>query len=253
MSPLSVWSSIRQTQWNFGDGSTASGPSVTHTYAKAGSYPVTVESEDVLGNAAKTSARITIAPRIERPEYQNWTVNGAITDKKLNQAIALPQGSAFNGRGELNTETGAGSVSGGVSIPPFTTTLRPFGLLPVELGMTLTEVGQLEGSISPNEAVPAAEVLAIPLRLELGITSVSVLGLTIPVTCASSEPMALELADTLSEEGVLSGKWSFAGSTVLPSLNCQHEFLSPLVGLLLSSMLSGPKNAYALSFATSGV
>jgi hypothetical protein len=251
VSPLSIWSTVGDTNWRFGDSSAAVGTDVTHTYAKAGSYTVTVESEDVLGNATKSSGQITIAPRIDRPEYQNWTLTGAIYDKRRGQAIALPQGSTFNGNGELNTETGTGSITGSVSLPPFKAGLKLFDILPVEVGLTLAEVGQLEGSISPNEAAPRTEALGIPLKLHLGITSLSMLGLTIPVACASSAPIVLDLADTLSDEAVLSGRWSFIGGTAIPRLNCQHGFLAPLVGLLVTSLLSGPEDAYALSFAPS--
>ena len=62
VSPLDVWSALGPTTWSFGDGSSVTGTSVTHTYAAAGSYEVTLESEDVLGNKTSTSSTIEIAP-----------------------------------------------------------------------------------------------------------------------------------------------------------------------------------------------
>jgi hypothetical protein len=61
VSPLDVWG-LGETTWTFGDGSSAAGTSVSHTYAAAGQYEVAVQSEDLLGSKASTSAVITIAP-----------------------------------------------------------------------------------------------------------------------------------------------------------------------------------------------
>ena len=59
-SVLDVWSPLGATTWNFGDGKSASGAAVTHAYAKAGAYSVTVTSADVLGNATSAGASVTI-------------------------------------------------------------------------------------------------------------------------------------------------------------------------------------------------
>jgi hypothetical protein len=63
VSPFDVWSALGTTSWSFGDGTSASGTSVTHTYAAAaaGSYHVTLTSADALGNTSSTSATITIS------------------------------------------------------------------------------------------------------------------------------------------------------------------------------------------------
>jgi len=62
VSPLDVWSALGETKWSFGDGAAATGTSVTHTYAAAGTFPVTLTSADALGNASSASATVTIAP-----------------------------------------------------------------------------------------------------------------------------------------------------------------------------------------------
>ncbi|HUA48631.1 MAG TPA: PKD domain-containing protein [Solirubrobacteraceae bacterium] len=60
-SAFDVWSLVQSTSWSFGDGATAPGPAVTHTYTHPGSYPVTVTSTDLLGNATSTTATIAVA------------------------------------------------------------------------------------------------------------------------------------------------------------------------------------------------
>jgi hypothetical protein len=61
VSPLDAWSALGGTQWTFGNDGTATGASVTHTFAAPGSYPVTVTGTDALGNTTKATRNVTIA------------------------------------------------------------------------------------------------------------------------------------------------------------------------------------------------
>ncbi|MDE3070780.1 MAG: hypothetical protein KGJ43_08645, partial [Acidobacteriota bacterium] len=81
----------------------------------------------------------------------------------------------------------------------------------------------------------------------LGITSLQILGLSIPLRCAATEPLSLALADTLTSEELLKGNWSFAGTTAVPSIRCEGGFLGRLFGWVLSGLLSGPGNPYSLA------
>jgi hypothetical protein len=67
VSPLDVWSASGETSWSFGDGTTANGTSVTHTYTAAGTYEVTLHSTDTLGNVTSTVGKITVAPPTATP------------------------------------------------------------------------------------------------------------------------------------------------------------------------------------------
>jgi hypothetical protein len=58
-SATDVWSAVGTT-WNFGDGGSAVGSSVGHTYSAPGTYQVSVTARDALGNAASTSRLIQI-------------------------------------------------------------------------------------------------------------------------------------------------------------------------------------------------
>ncbi|HEY0279301.1 MAG TPA: PKD domain-containing protein [Solirubrobacterales bacterium] len=59
--PSDVWSEVGPVTWSFGDGSTATGASVSHAYAEAGSYQVTVSATDAAG-VASTRAQTLIVP-----------------------------------------------------------------------------------------------------------------------------------------------------------------------------------------------
>ena len=57
------WSAVAAYRWVFGDGTTASGPNVSHTYAKPGSYAVTLTVTDAVGNATtRTATTAVVAP-----------------------------------------------------------------------------------------------------------------------------------------------------------------------------------------------
>jgi hypothetical protein len=60
--PFDVWP-ITSTTFAFGDGTGASGTSVSHVYGAPGVYPVTVSATDVAGNPVTAGGAISIAPR----------------------------------------------------------------------------------------------------------------------------------------------------------------------------------------------
>ena len=60
--PMDVWSVNGAVAWSFGDGSSASGASVTHTFSSPGTFPVTVIATDALGNASSSNGLVSIAP-----------------------------------------------------------------------------------------------------------------------------------------------------------------------------------------------
>ena len=79
VSPFDVWSLIAgAANWTFGDGESASGNQVAHTYSTAGSYLVTVRAQDTLQNETVQSETIVIEnpppppppPRHRRPHHR---------------------------------------------------------------------------------------------------------------------------------------------------------------------------------------
>jgi PKD repeat protein len=59
--PLDVWSPVLSEGFSFGDGASANGVSVTHTYSTPGSYQVTATATDVLGNATTVTRIVAIS------------------------------------------------------------------------------------------------------------------------------------------------------------------------------------------------
>jgi PKD domain-containing protein len=58
-----LWSSVASMAWDFGDGTTAAGPSATHAWSRPGTYTVTVSGSDTFGNSTARSGQITVAPQ----------------------------------------------------------------------------------------------------------------------------------------------------------------------------------------------
>ena len=61
VTPRDRWSGVSSTAWSFGDGAAASGISVSHTYARPGTYGVTVTSTDALGQETAAKRTVTVA------------------------------------------------------------------------------------------------------------------------------------------------------------------------------------------------
>jgi pimeloyl-ACP methyl ester carboxylesterase len=188
---------------------------------------------------------------VQQRELKNWVVSGTITPTKLRQPITLPEGSTFNGSAEVNTATGAGSVEGSLTIPPFAYTTRLFGLLPTTFSLTLTQVGAVKGTVAASETTPGDETLTLPVQLSMGVTSLKLLGLTIPAQCATAEPISLNLTATLTREELLEHGWSFSGTTALPRIKCEG-LLGNLFSGLLTILISSPENPYSIKVTAPG-
>lgn len=54
--------SLSTVNWSFGDGGSASGGAVSHTYSKPGTYAVKITASDAVGNASSVEKQVTISP-----------------------------------------------------------------------------------------------------------------------------------------------------------------------------------------------
>jgi hypothetical protein len=189
--------------------------------------------------------------------FKNWVASGTVTPKKLNEPITLPQGSTFNGEAILDAFSLTGTVSGNLYVPPFTAKMKLLGLVPDDVGVKLTQIGAAEGSIAPapqadcpetTEKVGSACVtLSVPARVQMALTVVGVLGINVPTTCETSEPIAFNLGGYHTLKELYDGP-HFTGTVTLPRIECdglEGATLAPL----LTTLISGPENPYALSIS----
>lgn len=188
-----------------------------------------------------------------QPTIPEWLVSGSLTPKKLNQPVVLPAGSRFNGTANLELgETISGTLTGTVSVPPFTTTLTLLGV-PTTVGVTFTQVGKPNGTVNstaPANCVGAPEwgclALQIPTKANVGITAVGLLGAKLPTHCETSEPISLPLSENLTLDELLGEPGPrFAGVATIPSVIC-HGLEGAVLGPALTAVMSGPDNPYAI-------
>jgi hypothetical protein len=188
-------------------------------------------------------------------KFNKWTVSGSLTPKKLNEPITLPPESFFNGTGKLisNENEFGGIVTGSITVPPFNAALTVLGI-PTSVGATFTEVGPAEGAVVLAPPADCAGshfgggcvTLTVNTKVDVGVTSLGIgVFIPIPTHCETSEPAVLALKTTLPLSQLLAEGAHFAGSTTIPSINCRG-FYGPLLGGLLTGLMSGPENSYSL-------
>jgi PKD repeat protein len=105
---------IVKYEWNFGDGTTGSGVKVTHTYAKAGSYKVSLKVTASDGATATAGHGI----QIERPPSPTAVISGPTSGRVGERVTFDGSGSSVNGGKIVKYEWnfGDGATGSGVKV-----------------------------------------------------------------------------------------------------------------------------------------
>jgi hypothetical protein len=226
------------------------GISYKHSLAELISADTGVPSSSLQPNVFFAS---TPPHHIYKPQYKKWTVSGnVLTDKHNGRAVTLESGT-FDGSGEVNRETGAGSLSGTISTPRDTSSVELGGSQgDPSLDITLSPVGAVAASTANSGGL---EQLSAPLEVHIGFTKIG----NHPIDCETAEPVQLKLADTLDLEELLTQGWHFTGTTTIPEITCEarggHKDPSPedlSLGQALSAAFSGSENHFSLAITAPG-
>ncbi|MBK7822198.1 MAG: PKD domain-containing protein [Tessaracoccus sp.] len=123
--------SIASVSWDFGDNSAAvTGEKVSHTYAAAGTYPVTVTVTDNGGASSTSTSSVTVTEPVGEP-VTTRVVNSGSSWSYLYQLSAPPTDWAQRTFSDVAWSTGAGPIGYGSSVvgtnlnPPAVATDRP--------------------------------------------------------------------------------------------------------------------------------
>jgi hypothetical protein len=193
--------------------------------------------------------------------FTNWVVSGSLTPKKLNEPVVLPKGSTFNGEANVEIPGFHGTITGTVFVPPWNATVKLLGLVPSTVGLTFKQIGNAEGTVvpdpeaavdcpnaNPEEGGSLCVTVSVPTKANLGITVVGLLGINVPTQCETAEPITLPLSTHLTVRELFVSGPRFKGTATIPPIKC--EGLSGIaLGLLLTTLISGPENPYAIGIA----
>lgn len=143
--------------WDFGDGTTGTGKTATHSYAAAGTYTVTLTVTDDQGATGSTTAQVTSA---EPPANQNPTASFTVTKSFMKATVDGSASSDPDGTvasyawnfGDGTTATGATASHTYATEGTFTITLK----VTDNQGGTATTTREFTASLPPNQAPTAA-------------------------------------------------------------------------------------------------
>jgi len=74
--------------WNFGDGTTGAGVSVTHSYSSAGAFTVRLIVTDPLGLADTVTTTATVKSQIQGADEAKALIAGLLSSGKIDKATA---------------------------------------------------------------------------------------------------------------------------------------------------------------------
>lgn len=90
VSPVDTWSALGATTWDFGDGTTATGTTATHTFAGAGDKTVTLSSEDALGNRTTRTLTVTVTAAPPKPPAPDPVTDDTVTPPPTPPSACTP-------------------------------------------------------------------------------------------------------------------------------------------------------------------
>jgi hypothetical protein len=170
---LDAWSGLGtgQPSWNFGDGTAGAGAAVSHTYAKAGSYTVTIGVFDGVGIAGAPVTRpivVTDAPQppppvttVKKPVLKiAWKSSRLVGTVKLTGTVGAATSLTFSYR-KHGAKKLAGSSTAKVAAGIWSHTLKlPPGLAPGAYDVSITGNGVVSSQTSFTVVAPKSGIVS---------------------------------------------------------------------------------------------
>jgi hypothetical protein len=166
---------------------------------------------------------------------KNWPLNGTVHMKTLNQSIAMPAGANFTADADLTAQ----KISGTLSVPSFTATLRILGL-PINVRLSIVAAGSTTGTASLDNDGNLHVHGHSPANLT--IVSGGISFINIPLGCMTSSPVdfAIDFDGPIASLG--NGNLTFTGTTTFPWMTgCG------LLNGVMTALMSGPGQTYSLT------
>jgi PKD repeat protein len=194
--------------WSFGDGSTATGRTVTHTFTAATNYQVTLTVSDSLGRAASTTTLVNVGATTPPTAQFVFSPTQPATGQEI--VFNATSSTAATGRTIVayNWEFGTGRTASGSIVSK---TYDTAGTYKVTLKVT-DDVGRFD---TDEQSVP--------------VTAGGAGGVTAAFTFSPSNPKVgttvyFDGTPSTSPAGVTSYQWNFGDGTTATGQNVSHAF-----------------------------
>ena len=168
--------------------------------------------------------------------FSHWNATGSLTLKKLNQSVAFPAGSEFNGALDVPTR----KLTGHVTVPVFTARLNVLGI-PADATLELVETSPVAGTVVLGGTTTIDATSSFLIRIRRVASPYLPLNL-VASRCQTADPVTLQLH--YSGPPDFANGFAFAGTTTIPRLTgCG------LTTPLLTALMSGPGNPFSVRIA----
>jgi hypothetical protein len=165
--------------------------------------------------------------------FDHWKASGTLTIKKLNQGVAFPAGSEFNGSLDVPTRR----LTGHVTVPVFKSRLTVFGI-PADATLELVETAPVAGTVVLGGTTTIDATSSFVIRIRRLASPWLPLNL-VASRCQTASPVTLQLH--YSGPPDFANGFAFAGTTTIPRLTgCG------LTTPLLTALMSGPGNPFSV-------
>lgn len=168
-------------------------------------------------------------------KLDNWLLSGTVKLKTLNQTLALPDASRFNGTTNLTTQ----KLDGQASIPPFNTIIDIAGIK-VRTKITLVPTGPIVGAVNLDDNGDLHLDGNAPMILR--IESLQAVGITFGTNCRTERSLQISIKYDGPVSALGTGKLtSSTPGTIPPLVDCG------VYGPVLSSLVAATGNTFTLT------
>lgn len=193
--------------------------------------------QSVATNCALTTPPVSTAEEAGGDFIVNltkWKLAGSLRLAKLNQTIALPSTSIFDGAANLTQKT----ITGRTLIPPFITTVNVLGIN-AKVSITLVPTGPIVGSIALDDQGNLRLRGNAPISIR--INSLSALGLNLGTNCRTDGGTQIPLSFDGPVSALGTGRFLSVTQVTIPTFTDCGGY-----GPILSGLISGSGNTISL-------